>query len=1131
MSRPDVSDDVPANGDPQTSRNRRNRRGRRRRGRRGKGPADQPNPAATPSVTGGSTSTSTDDTGPKPSDLAAARTRRESGSPAAMPKSKRRNNSSTGKKSGVAAAQPRLRTVRETSAGGLVLSSLDDPYDEIEAVLIGRIDRRGRMMWSLPKGHIETGETAETTAIREVTEETGVSGSVIAPLGKIDYWFVSEGKRIHKTVHHFLLRYTGGELSDADYEVSEVAWVRSPSFRVVSRTLTSDGSHEPPRESSPNSRAIPIAWPGRRPRRSAPSRTTMREPQPPATSAARIPRRRRSRDGDGVDPAGGTAAASRPALSTASRVNPQVKSLLPRTTATVPADAARPVRAGVLAGVLLLIATLLPFGTAPARAADPGFATLSVTEITPTTVTGETDTVRVRGRITNTFDRPIAGLRVELRVGPAVSDATALRTSLMAPPTDFPTAAPSQAIADSLGAGSTAPFDVSVPVAGEDGLGISSAGVYPLMVNAIGDPERGGPVPVAQSSTLLPVLSVPGQDDSGPDADNPAILTMVWPLAAPPQLMPGVLGGGTEPVRLTSDALAESLQTDGRLGGQLEALRKAFDDSDDVRLQRSICLAVDPDLLVTVEGMSRGYMVSTNPADPRSPTEVGSGQAAAASWLEKLRSLAPKTCVVALPYAQAGLDSLKLIDEDVLTASALIEPADIVDQMLNVQSLRGFTIPAVGALSDDGRDLLASIGTKTAAVASTSIDPSGRTTTGRYRTGDVALQTYEAPISAALGAAGSRVSVPPIVPNWQQPRTSDESEVSRRQAAVASMAFPMLSGSSNGSGTPVTGRSAFVMPPTYWSPTGEDADALLQAARTHLASGSAVELPLTDLAAHLQAADDQARLVTPGDIDPVLAQGFPISSANASTVRDQLTQIGRLQGALVGSRVTSATPQSYMQPLRQDQLRAVSTPSSPSLDEARTARGMRLSAVSSTLTRMEEAVSLLDPGGRYTLASERSPLLLVVQNQLALPIRVRLKIDAPDSLNVGDVGAVEIPPIGTRQLSIPTHASTSERATVNIALQTSTGVPLNDPVELSVFSNRYGRPLFWITVGAAIILVLLTARRLWHRFRGEPDPADADRPEPGERERELASTPYKRRLAVAREEHVEHRESSGGEGS
>ena len=93
------------------------------------------------------------------------------------------------------------------------------------AALIGRVDRRGRTLWSLPKGHIEVGETAEQTAIREVAEETGVQGDVLAALGSIDYWFVTEGRRVHKTVHHYLMRFLGGELSDDDVEVSEVAWV------------------------------------------------------------------------------------------------------------------------------------------------------------------------------------------------------------------------------------------------------------------------------------------------------------------------------------------------------------------------------------------------------------------------------------------------------------------------------------------------------------------------------------------------------------------------------------------------------------------------------------------------------------------------------------------------------------------------------------------------------------------------------------------------------------------------------------------------------------------------------------------------------------------------------------------
>jgi 8-oxo-dGTP pyrophosphatase MutT (NUDIX family) len=115
-----------------------------------------------------------------------------------------------------------LRRVEETSAGGLVVDGTDMAA---RAALIGRLDRRGRLRWSLPKGHVEAGETTEAAAIREVAEETGITGRVLAPLGTIDFWFVAEGRRIHKTVHHFLLMAQSGELSDEDIEVEQVEWV------------------------------------------------------------------------------------------------------------------------------------------------------------------------------------------------------------------------------------------------------------------------------------------------------------------------------------------------------------------------------------------------------------------------------------------------------------------------------------------------------------------------------------------------------------------------------------------------------------------------------------------------------------------------------------------------------------------------------------------------------------------------------------------------------------------------------------------------------------------------------------------------------------------------------------------
>lgn len=120
------------------------------------------------------------------------------------------------------AQRRRLARVDETSAGGLVV---DGSGPEARGVLIARLDRRGRLLWSLPKGHVEPGETREEAAVREVAEETGITGELLGPLGTIDFWFIADGRRIHKTVHHFLLRATAGELSSADIEIDEVSWV------------------------------------------------------------------------------------------------------------------------------------------------------------------------------------------------------------------------------------------------------------------------------------------------------------------------------------------------------------------------------------------------------------------------------------------------------------------------------------------------------------------------------------------------------------------------------------------------------------------------------------------------------------------------------------------------------------------------------------------------------------------------------------------------------------------------------------------------------------------------------------------------------------------------------------------
>jgi hypothetical protein len=141
---------------------------------------------------------------------------------------------------------------------------------------------------------------------------------------------------------------------------------------------------------------------------------------------------------------------------------------------------------------------------------------------------------------------------------------------------------------------------------------------------------------------------------------------------------------------------------------------------------------------------------------------------------------------------------------------------------------------------------------------------------------------------------------------------------------------------------------------------------------------------------------------------------------------------------------------------------------------------------------MYDSVTILAPGGVYTLASEQSPLLLVARNDLPVGIRVLMQIDAPAAMSVTDLGEQQLPASGSRTLQVPAKASDSINIAVDVALTTPAGAPLGTPTTVSVRSNAYGPALAIVTGCAGGLLLLLAGRRLWHRFRGQPDPADDD---------------------------------------
>ncbi len=113
----------------------------------------------------------------------------------------------------------------EVSAGGFVVSKSDASL----VAVMARFNRGGKLEWCIPKGHLESAETKEQAAIREVFEETGLVVSITKYLGEVRYQFNQPGKSVTKTVHVFLMKQLSGELSmenDPNHEASELAWVK-----------------------------------------------------------------------------------------------------------------------------------------------------------------------------------------------------------------------------------------------------------------------------------------------------------------------------------------------------------------------------------------------------------------------------------------------------------------------------------------------------------------------------------------------------------------------------------------------------------------------------------------------------------------------------------------------------------------------------------------------------------------------------------------------------------------------------------------------------------------------------------------------------------------------------------------
>ena len=132
--------------------------------------------------------------------------------------------------------------LREISSGGVVvrqapnrweLAVIEPQREEANAQRSTKSDKkRHKQVLALPKGLVDPGEKPEQTAIREVREETGISGAVVTKLTDIKYTYIrswGDQQRVFKIVSFYLLRYHSGNIDDITpamrVEVKRALWI------------------------------------------------------------------------------------------------------------------------------------------------------------------------------------------------------------------------------------------------------------------------------------------------------------------------------------------------------------------------------------------------------------------------------------------------------------------------------------------------------------------------------------------------------------------------------------------------------------------------------------------------------------------------------------------------------------------------------------------------------------------------------------------------------------------------------------------------------------------------------------------------------------------------------------------
>jgi len=673
---------------------------------------------------------------------------------------------------------------------------------------------------------------------------------------------------------------------------------------------------------------------------------------------------------------------------------------------------------------------------------------LDIAQLSPRVITSSSSSLTIAGTVTNTGDRRISDLQVRLELGPKQTTERQLRSVMTGAPAGndsisrFTSIDPTE-----LEPGQTGQLNLTVKLDGSAGnLRIPSTGVYPLLVNVNGTPAYGGPARLAALSMLLPVTGAPGRAPAQPPTP-PAAATVLWPIAdTRPRIVAAPYNG---PTVLGDDVLASEL----RPGGRLDALvSSALSVQNNPQLAHSLCYAVDPDLLDTVDAMSQGYQVRT-----RTGNVPGSGVDAAKAWLASLHKLVAGQCVIQMPYADADLPALAKVNNGDLMSYALNTGAR-VQQILGVRPQPG-VLWADGALNSSALSALNGAGVTT--VIATPSDLNESQVSGSVSVGDsVRAVTVDPLVETGLGGATGQ--------SQNASSTPPDDPAIAAQNGIAALAFRAGLGTGTAADSPV-----LVAPPRRWDVPQAELTQFLQSFGELLDSKMLTAVPLTQL------------LASPTSGAATMDYtAEDVSSATPTAVTDEMSAIENtmadLRSAMNVDPTAQVDPDQILLPLRYALVRNTST-------AWRSSAGAAQTSVADSRTELDSLLRMVTvdtPAVPISMASGSAPLPVYVRNNLPVQMIVRITLNNNTGLRPGDLPDHLLLPAGLGfSVAIPTEALRAGKFSVTVNLSTPGGTPLGNPARFELRSNEYGVVTLVLTIAGGAALVLLSGRQIYRRVR------------------------------------------------